>query len=126
MNELIPNLMVEDVNRTVDFYKKILGFELSITVPSQGRFHWALMKNGDAKIMFQLKESFEHELKLPKPIPVCGSLTLYIRSDDIGSLYDRIIDHVNLVNDMHDTFYDTIEFTIKDINNYMLTFAQDK
>ena len=27
MKKLAPNLMVEDVNRTVEFYRDVLGFE---------------------------------------------------------------------------------------------------
>ena len=35
-NKMVPNLMVEDVNRTVAFYGDTLGFELLTTVPEGG------------------------------------------------------------------------------------------
>jgi len=32
LNKLTPNLMVEDVNRTVEFYHDVLGFEFVVGV----------------------------------------------------------------------------------------------
>ena len=33
IKKLIPNLMVEDVNRTAEFYRDVLGFEFVMGVP---------------------------------------------------------------------------------------------
>ncbi|NIT70052.1 hypothetical protein GWO43_03935, partial [candidate division KSB1 bacterium] len=33
---LTPNVMVEDVNETVEYYKDKLGFELIMSVPEEG------------------------------------------------------------------------------------------
>lgn len=38
LEKLTPNLMVEDVNETIDYYKDVLGFELSMTNPKEGTF----------------------------------------------------------------------------------------
>jgi catechol 2,3-dioxygenase-like lactoylglutathione lyase family enzyme len=37
LKKLTPNLMVEDVNRTVAFYQEVLGFELLTSVPEEGQ-----------------------------------------------------------------------------------------
>jgi hypothetical protein len=47
LNRLTPNMMVEDVNRTIDFYRDVLGFELVMSVPEHGLYQWALMKRED-------------------------------------------------------------------------------
>lgn len=62
MKKLTPNLMVENVNKTVEFYKDILGFETVMTVPEEGVFNWAMMKNGNVEIMFQTKENLVKEI----------------------------------------------------------------
>ena len=35
IKKLTPNLMIEDVNKTIDFYKDILGFEFVHGVPTE-------------------------------------------------------------------------------------------
>lgn len=37
LKRLTPNLIVEDLSRTVEFYQSILDFELVMTVPEEGR-----------------------------------------------------------------------------------------
>ena len=45
VKKLTPNIMVEHVNNTVDFYRDVLGFALLTSVPEQGTFDWAMMKH---------------------------------------------------------------------------------
>ena len=62
VKKLTPNIMVEHVNSTVDFYKNVLGFELLTTVPEQGTFDWAMMKRDTVEIMFQSRTSLSGDL----------------------------------------------------------------
>lgn len=124
-SKLTPNLMVEDVNSTIEFYKNILGFQLVMTVPEEGTFDFALMKSGNVEIMFQARESlsqdFPPEFKNKKTYEV---LTLYIDMENIEGLLQKIKDKVAIIKDLHTTFYGTKEFVIKDCNGYILTFAE--
>jgi len=124
-SKLTPNLMVEDVNNTIEFYKNILGFELVMTVPEEGTFDFALMKSGNVEIMFQSRESlsedFRPEFKNKKTYEV---LTLYVDMENIEGLLHKINDKVTIIKDLHTTFYGTQEFAIKDCNGYILTFAE--
>lgn len=124
MKKLTPNLMVADVNKTIDFYKNILGFETIITLPEEGTFQWAMMKNGNVELMFQSKENLSKEIPELESKEIGGSLTLYIDVADIKALYEKVKDKVTKVQDMHTTFYGSQEFAIKDIDGYILAFAQ--
>lgn len=126
MKKLTPNLMVTDVNKTVEFYKNILGFETVMTAPQEGTLYWALMKNDAVEIMFQAKESISQEISAFKDKEVGGSLTLYIDVTDIKALYNKVKDHVAIVQEMHTTSYGAQEFAINDVNGYVLAFAQSK
>ena len=37
MKSVTPNLIVEDVNKTTEWYKEILGFEMIMSVPETGK-----------------------------------------------------------------------------------------
>lgn len=124
MDTLSPNIFVKDINKTIDFYRQ-LGFELITTVPDQGDYVWAMMKCGNVTFMFQTFASLGDEL------PVIsrndgGSLLLYIGLKNIKTFFENIKDKVTVVKDLEKTFYGATEFSIKDNNGYLLTFAEDE
>ncbi|MCC6286500.1 MAG: hypothetical protein IT249_01315 [Chitinophagaceae bacterium] len=55
-----------------------------------------------------------------------GSLLLYIQTKEIRKLHDQIKDKVNVVKGLEKAFYGATEFSIQDINGYILTFAEDE
>jgi uncharacterized glyoxalase superfamily protein PhnB len=124
LKKLTPNLMVEDVNRTIAFYKDILGFELLATQPESGQFDWAMMKRNDVEMMFQARASLTGELPLFEGKAIDGSLTFFVEVEDVKGLYTNLKDKVTIVQDMHATFYGAQEFAIQDCNGYILTFAE--
>jgi len=124
MKNLTPNLMVEDVNQTVDFYKNVLGFDLIATVPETGRFNWAMMKQGGVEMQFQLRASLAEEIPAFKDRSIGGSLTLYVGVEGIEELHGRLKDKVAIVQAMHTTFYGTQEFALQDINGFVISFAE--
>ena len=48
MLSLTPELLVEDVNQTVDWYRNILGFEILFVSPESGVPIFARIKKGAA------------------------------------------------------------------------------
>ena len=124
LKELVPNLMVEDVNYTIEYYQDVLDFELDQTVPETGQFIWASMKCGNVEIMFQSRENLTEEVPVLKDKEIGGSLTFYIRMENIEELYARTRDKVTIVQDLHTTFYGMREFSIQDCNGYILAFAE--
>ncbi len=135
LTKLTPNLMVEDVNRTVEFYQEVLGFEFVmgvieelqeiLTAYQQDRsLDYAMMKCGNIDVMFQAKRSLAEALPLLRGREIGGTLTLYMELDSVSELYARIKDKVTIVKDLHTTFYGMQEFYIEDCNGYILTFAE--
>jgi uncharacterized glyoxalase superfamily protein PhnB len=127
--------MVEDVNRTVEFYQEVLGFEFVmgvieelqeiLTAYQQDRsLDYAMMKCGNVEVMFQAKRSLAEALPLLRGREIGGTLTLYMELDSVSELHARIKDKVTIVKDLHTTFYGMQEFYIEDCNGYILTFAE--
>lgn len=124
MESLAPNIFVRDINETIKFYQH-LGFSLLMTVPEEGDFEWAMMSCGDVAFMFQTFESLGSELPSISRKDG-GSLLLYIRVKDIRVFHDRIKDQVNVIKGLEKTFYGATEFSLLDLNGYILTFAEDE
>jgi len=124
MESLSPNIFVKDMNATIAFYKA-LGFELVMTVPEQGDFVWVMMTCGSVSFMFQTFASLGDTLPDVSRSDG-GSLLLYIKLKNIRALFDRIKNSVTVLQGLEKTFYGATEFSIKDINGFILTFAEDE
>jgi lactoylglutathione lyase len=124
LKKLTPNIMVEDVNLTIDFYQKFLGFELLVSVPEEGQFAWAMLKRDAVEMMFQSRTSLGEEIPALQHKEIGGSLTLYIEVEDVKELYERLRGSVTIVQGMHTTFYGAQEFAIQDCNGFILAFSE--
>jgi uncharacterized glyoxalase superfamily protein PhnB len=123
METLSPNIFVNDMNATIAFYK-ILGFELTMTVPEEGSdFVWAMMVKGNVTFMFQTFASLGDDLpQISRQNG--GSLLLYINLKNIEEFFEAIKNKVEVLKGLEKTFYGATEFSILDNNGYVLTFAQ--
>jgi uncharacterized glyoxalase superfamily protein PhnB len=119
-----PNLMVYNVEETVEYYQNNFGFVLLETVPEKPSYDWAMMKKDNVVLMFQSKKSLESEIEVLKTQKPGGGVTLYIKTDNVEQLYEEVNEKVEIVSDLEHTFYGTKEFSIIDLNGYVLTFAQ--
>jgi uncharacterized glyoxalase superfamily protein PhnB len=122
MESIAPNIFVKNMDQTIKFYEQ-LEFKLTMKVPDEGSLVWAMMTNGNVSFMFQTFESLGSELPEISRNDG-GSLLLYIQIKEIEQYYDRIKGKVNILKGLEKTFYGATEFSILDINGYVLTFAE--
>jgi uncharacterized glyoxalase superfamily protein PhnB len=124
MDSISPNIFVKDINSTIDFYKQ-LGFEVITTVPEQGDLVFAMMTCDKVTFMFQTFDSLGNDIpEISRQDG--GSLLFYIQTTEIKKYHDQIKDKVNIIKGLEKTFYGAIEFSIQDINGYILTFAENE
>ncbi|MDN5214652.1 VOC family protein [Fulvivirgaceae bacterium BMA12] len=123
LNSLTPNLMVKNVNDTLDFYQNTLDFQLLQTVPEEGSFDWAFVQKDDVLIMFQKDTSIREEYPELENYEQGGALTMYIKVADLQKWYENIKDKTNVIKPMNKTFYGANEFAIQDPNGFILTFS---
>lgn len=121
---LIPNIMVKDINATLDYYTHKLGFKLVDTNPNSGVYEWAYIMLDNVGLMFQEEQSLKNEYKELQSTNIGGGLTLYIRIKNIEEYYNEISNKVTMVKPINKTFYNTFEFAIIDLNGYILTFSE--
>ena len=124
LKKLTPNLMVEDVARTLAFYRETLGFEVLTTLPEQEPFAFAILQRDGVELMFQSRLSLSDNVPALTGVPIGASQTFYIEVTGIRNLYETLRDKVEIVVDFHDTFYGTQEFYFRDINGYVLSFSE--
>lgn len=125
LESLTPNVIVNDVNKTVEYYQRFLGFVLVAFVPEAGVYNWAMVTRDGVNLMFQSLQSL-HEDMPTLQIESKGSIgTFFIKLKGIEQLHAQLKDQVEIASEMRVTFYGMKEFTIRDLNGYFLTFAEE-
>jgi uncharacterized glyoxalase superfamily protein PhnB len=122
--DLMPNLMVKDVNKTVDFYKNVLGFNVLATNPENGDYIFAIVNANNVLISFQEEKSIKDEYHQLDSFSRGGGLTLYIHVTDVNGLFEQVKGKATIAKELHKTFYGSTDFAIEDCNGYILTFSQ--
>ncbi|WP_114940872.1 VOC family protein [Mucilaginibacter endophyticus] len=123
MESLSPNIFVNDINQNIRFYE-LLGFKVTMSVPETGTdLVWAMMTNGSVTMMFQTYDSLGEDLPEIHRTDG-GSLLLYINLKNIRAFFEEIKEKVTVLKGLETTFYGATEFSIKDNNGYVLTFAE--
>lgn len=116
VEKVVPMIHVPDVRATVEWYRGI-GFTVLDTYSNEGEgLSWAIVSFGSTEVMFnqggQTSDRFRRDVDL------------YVYSDNVDGLYERLKDRVEIVEGLHDTFYGMREFIIRDLNRFWMTFAQ--
>ncbi len=122
LKSAVPNLIVSDVARSQQFYRDVLEFETSQTVPpDKGPYVFVDMKRGGVELFLNGRPS---EGPLAKG-PLAGGMSLYIAVEGVDSLAQKIESGGNkLAIALHNEFYGMREFAITDPDGYLLIFAE--
>jgi uncharacterized glyoxalase superfamily protein PhnB len=124
MKSLSPNLIVNNVNETIDFYVNVLGFKKIMSVPESGNLVWAMVQSGAITFMFQEEKSIKDEYPQLNKFEIGGGITFYINVTNVIDLYANLKGNATIIKEIYKTFYGSTDFAIEDINGYILTFSQ--
>lgn len=128
-SDVTPNLVVSDVERSLAFYRDVLGFSVTATVPEQAPFAFAWMQRDGVSVFLNSHESIEEHAQLASRA-IGGTATLFITidADDVKSGIDGVFAAVSrrarVMMQPKDQFYGMREFGIEDPDGYVIFFAQ--
>lgn len=137
LKKLAPNFAVQNIEKTVTFYRDVLGFKLEMVVPEdksgieqelseEKKYIYAMMNRGGVEVMFQRMDSIGEDVPPLKGVPIGASVSFYIEVEDINAIYQEMKSKAEVVKELETVWYGMQEFYIKDCNGYILGFAERK
>ena len=135
LQSITANMMVKDINPSVEYFTEILGFELFMWVDFEKEadmwelhagveYAFAILKSWDCELMLQSEKSLAEDLPFLQKWYENSSIALYIKIENIEEYFESIKNKVEIVKDLSITWYGMKEFYIRDINGYILGFAE--
>jgi len=135
ISKLAPNFEVTDIKRTVQFYTENFGFKLVMAVPESQdgieqtlaenkEYVYAMMQKDHVEFMFQRSDTFKNDVVFSKDLPIGATVSFYMDIEGIKEFYE-ILSGKNLqITALKTTWYGMQEFYLKDLNGYILGFAE--
>ena len=121
INDLTPLLNVEDVQRTFDFYKRNLGFEIVETWGDADDPSGGAMSNDGVLILVNRPSAPGTEAR--KGRPTGTDAVFYFGVDDVFTMRARLVARGVAVSDIEPTSYGVDEFHAYDPDGYELAFT---
>jgi uncharacterized glyoxalase superfamily protein PhnB len=109
-------IRVPDVRATADWYESI-GFTVVGTHEDEGKMDWANLRFGASEVMLNAGGRPSADAR--------RDVDLYVHTDGVDELYQRLKDRVQIQKGPYDTFFGKREFIVRDINGFWVTFAQN-
>jgi len=124
LSSLTPNLIVADIERSMAFYRDILGFTVQTTVPDASPYVFAILRSGGVEVFLNSPGPAFEEYPVLRDRPLGGTLTLFIHMTGIQAAYESLKTRVNVVMPLEKKWYGPTEFACTDPDGYVITFAE--
>jgi catechol 2,3-dioxygenase-like lactoylglutathione lyase family enzyme len=115
--KIMPVLRVMDLQRSINWYMDILGFQLLWREPGYGEGENRMLPSGDAEWMLSTGAHLGGKREFTG--------TLCFNGDGIEALYERPHGRVDLVWPSEVMEFGTREFGIRDPDGYTIAFAEE-
>ncbi|MGJ1366970.1 VOC family protein [Sphingobacterium spiritivorum] len=135
ISKLSPNFEVIDIRKTVNFYTKNLGFNLIMAVPEtqdgidsafaeNKEYVYALVQKDNVEFMFQRSDTFKDDVVFSKGQTVGATVSFYMEIEGIKGFYENLKSKELEMTELKTAWYGMQEFYVKDLNGYILGFAE--
>jgi lactoylglutathione lyase len=128
--DVVPNLIVADIDRSTTFYRDVLGFAVVTTVPDQAPYAFVWLQRDGVSVFLNASQAAFADLPHLAATSLGGTATMYVTIDaesaegGVDRFHDAIADRCRVVQPLHTQFYGMREFAVEDPDGYTLMFAQ--
>ncbi len=123
LNAIIPELFVEDVKRSMDFYSRVLGLHPNNEISESDKPLYAELGNGSARLMLVAKDLLKAQaLSLPQSILAGASVLMVpLGSPDIArAAYSNLENEIDILIPLREVGGGTVEFSFSDPDGNMI------
>ena len=126
MKNIIPALAVADIEKSVEFYSEVLGFDVTFTLPGEdGKLVHASIQRGESMVMFgKLDASNPHNQgQLGAGVALYATVA---ENEDIDAYFLQVMDAgATVIQEPTDQFWGSRDWIIADPDGYLLWIGKE-
>jgi catechol 2,3-dioxygenase-like lactoylglutathione lyase family enzyme len=119
-----PNLIVSDVAASTRFYRDVLGFAITQTVPPEAPHVFVWLERDGVPVFLNARHAAAEDYPGVDSRPAGGTAALFFLVSDVEALHASVAPHASVLMPLKTQFYGMREFAITDLDGHILTFAQ--
>ena len=118
IKNITPQLRTTDMDETVRFYTEKLGFSVEFNYED----FYVGIRTGEYSIHLKLVDEKDPSIEF---VDEGGHLHLYFQVDDVAAFANKLKENgISLIADVHETAWQTREFTVHDDQGHTLYFGE--
>lgn len=121
INALVPLLNVEEAARSIAFYTGTLSFRVVQDFRSDGRTVWAMLQNGDVKLMINASDDPGSAHRRQRPS--YGETVLYLYVESVRDWHNAIVAKGQIPSAIAAEPYGMEEFRLRDPDGYEIAIG---
>lgn len=121
LQHLWPLLTVEDIQRSIAFYRDRLGFEVVAEASTAGTTYWCRLARQGGSLMLQQAEPAEDG-----PAEGRGrGISLYLVCDDADAMHAELVDRGLSLDPPQDAYYGMRQLFVPEPDGYAICFESE-
>ena len=123
VKKMTPVLLVDEVEPSIEFWVKRLGFEKTMDVPEGDKLGFAILQKGNVELMYQSFASIKKDDPNNAALRQRGPTFLYVEVESLDRTI-AAVKGVEVVMPERKTFYGAREIGVKEPGGHIVTFAE--
>jgi len=119
-----PNLVVRDLPKSLAFYRDVLGFTITMSVPDAAPYVFVGLERDGVPVFLNDMKAASEDLPSMASTPPGGTATMFFIVTDVDALHEVVAMKAAVVMPLKTQFYGMREFAVTDPDGHVITFAQ--
>jgi len=121
---ITPNLVVRDLAASLAFYRDVLGFTITMSVPDAAPYVFVGLERDGVPVFLNDVAAAVHDFPAMASTPAGGTCTMFFIVTEVDALHDAVAPKATVVMPLKTQFYGMREFAVSDPDGHVITFAQ--
>jgi lactoylglutathione lyase len=123
---VVPNIFTTDVARATAFYRDVLGFGVTMTVPEAAPFVFVLLQRDDVTVYINDLNAVHADAPTARVVVGNAGVGIFIQLSGVAEVWDTVRQRAPVLMPLKDQWYGMTEFTVADPDGNLVTFAERK
>jgi len=119
-----PNLVCRDIAASLAFYRDVLGFTISMSVPDAAPYVFVGLERDGVPVFLNDVTAATEDFPSMATLPPGGTATLFFIVTEVDALHAVVAPKATVVMPLKTQFYGMREFAVTDPDGHVITFAQ--
>ena len=119
-----PNLVCRDLAASLAFYRDVLGFTISMSVPDAPPYGFVGLERDGVPVFLNDVTVVVADFPTMAATPPGGTATMFFTVTDVDALHDAVAPKATVMMPLKTQFYGMREFAVTDPAGHLITFAE--